>query len=151
MWRDDLGAGLQMAMFDLAGKLAGVPIHALLGEQVRTHCPISYWHHDASPATYEGQARRAVELGYSSIKIKTRPWWDVRETVERISAATPDWFSIDCDWNDLLIDEATAAPVLLELERDFPKIKVFEGPIRIDDVAGNRSLRARLRTPTAHH
>ena len=35
MWDDSLGAGLQMALFDAAGKLAGVPVHRLLGPKVR--------------------------------------------------------------------------------------------------------------------
>ena len=29
MWDDSLGAGLQMALFDAAGKLAGVPVYRL--------------------------------------------------------------------------------------------------------------------------
>ena len=33
MWDDSLGAGLQMALFDAAGKLAGVPVYRLLGQQ----------------------------------------------------------------------------------------------------------------------
>ncbi len=151
MWRDDLGAGLQMALFDVAGKLAGVPVHALLGAQVRDHCPLSFWHHDTSPARYEHEARVAVELGYTSLKIKTRPWWDVHETLRRISDATPDWFRIDTDWNDMLIDVAHALPVLSALEDEFEKIKIFEGPMRATDVPGNQLLRKQLRTPTAHH
>jgi hypothetical protein len=41
--------------------------------------------------------------------------------------------------------------VLRKLEEAFPKIKVFEGPIRADDVAGNKLLRSQIRTATAHH
>jgi L-alanine-DL-glutamate epimerase-like enolase superfamily enzyme len=150
-WDDSLGAGLQMAMLDLAGKLAGVPAHRLLGEQVRSHCPLSFWDHDMSPELYEAEARESVRLGYTCMKIKTRPWWDVRDTVQRISAATPDWFAIDADWNDFLIDASTALPVLRELEQAFPKIKIFEGPIKAADLDGNRRLRAQLRTAVAHH
>ena len=61
-WDDSLGAGLQMAILDLAGKLAGVPAHRLLGEQVRTHCPVSFWDHDMSPELYVVEAREAVRL-----------------------------------------------------------------------------------------
>ena len=151
MWDDTLGAGLQMALFDLAGKLAGVPVYRLLGPKHRDWAPISFWNHDMSPAAYEQEAIVAASLGYTSIKIKTRPWFDVYETVRRISAATPDWFHIDCDWNDFLLDASTAIPVLQELENDFPKITIWEGPILAHDVAGNRLLRERVRTPVAHH
>ena len=150
-WDDSLGAGLQMAVLDLAGKLAGVPAHRLLGEQVRSHCPVSFWDHDMSPELYEAEAREAVRLGYACMKIKTRPWWDVHETIARISEATPPWFAIDADWNDFLLDAPTALPVLSALETEFPKIKIFEGPIPVDDIDGNRRLRAGLRTQIAHH
>ena len=150
-WDDSLGAGLQMAVLDLAGKLAGVPAHRLLGEQVRSHCPLSFWDHDMSPELYEEEAREAVRLGYTCMKIKTRPWWDVHETIARISEATPPWFAIDADWNDFLLDAPTALPVLSALETEFPKIKIYEGPIPADDIDGNRRLRAGLRTQIAHH
>ena len=151
IWDDSLGAGLQMALLDAAGKLAQVPVHALLGQQVRGACPLSFWDHDMAPERYAAEAREAVRLGYTCMKIKTRPWWDVRDTVQRISAATPDWFAIDADWNDFLIDASTALPVLRELEQAFPKIKIFEGPIKAADLDGNRRLRAQLRTAVAHH
>lgn len=151
MWDDSLGAGLQMALFDVAGKLAGVPMYRLLGRKVRDWCPVSFWDHDMGPDVYEQEAKVAVELGFTSLKIKTRPWFDVYETVKRISAATPDWFHIDCDWNDFLLDVSTAVPVMRELETDFPKISIWEGPINARDVAGNRLLREKVRTPVAHH
>jgi len=151
MWDDNLGAGLQMALFDAAGQLAGVPVYRLLGQKVRDWCPISFWDHDMSPELYEAEAKIAVGLGYTSFKIKTRPWHDVYETVKRISEATPDYFHIDSDWNDFLINVASAVPVLRELETDFPKISIFEGPIRATDLPGNRLLREKIRTPIAHH
>lgn len=151
MWDDSLGAGLQMALFDAAGKLAGVPVHRLLGHPCRDWAPISFWDHDMSPEKYEIEAKKAVELGYTSIKIKARPWFDVYETVQRISAVTPDYFHIDADWNDFLLNVSNAVPVLRELEEDFPKIKIFEGPIAGDDIEGNRLLRRKIRTATAQH
>jgi L-alanine-DL-glutamate epimerase-like enolase superfamily enzyme len=151
MWDDSLGAGLQMALFDAAGKLAGVPVYRLLGHLVRQWCPISFWDHDMSPEKYEAEARKAASLGYTSIKIKARPWFDVYETVKRISAATPDYFCIDADWNDFLLNVSYAVPVLRALEEEFPKIKIYEGPIRADDVPGNKLLRSQIRTATAHH
>nr|HMN31621.1 enolase C-terminal domain-like protein [Caldilineaceae bacterium] len=151
MWDDSLGPGLQMALFDVAGKLAGVPVYRLLGQKVRDWCPMSFWDHDMSPEKYEIEAKKAVELGYTSLKIKARPWFDTYETVKRISAATPDYFCIDADWNDFLISVSFAVPVLRALEEEFPKIKIFEGPIRGDDVAGNKLLRSQIRTAIAHH
>ncbi|MBS10441.1 MAG: enolase [Gemmatimonadetes bacterium] len=151
MWDDSLGAGLQMALFDAAGKLAGVPLYRLLGQKCRDWCAVSFWDHDMSPEKYEVEARTAVELGYTCIKIKTRPWFDVRETIRRISDITPDHFRIDADWNAFLNNASNAIPVLRELEETFPKIKIFEDPINRDDASGNRYMRTQIRTAIAHH
>jgi L-alanine-DL-glutamate epimerase-like enolase superfamily enzyme len=151
MWDDGLGAGLQMALFDAAGKLAGVPVYRLLGPKCRDWCPISFWDHDMSPEKYEIEARTAVELGYTCIKIKARPWFDVFETIRRISEATPEHFRIDADWNAFLNNASNAIPVLRELERTFPKIKIFEDPIPREDASGNRYLRTQIESAIAHH
>jgi L-alanine-DL-glutamate epimerase-like enolase superfamily enzyme len=151
LWDDSLGAGLQMAVLDAAGKCAGVPVYRLFGQKCREWCAISFWDHDMSPENYAAQARIAVELGYTCIKIKTRPWWDVRETIRAISDATPDHFRIDADWNAFLNHAGTAIPVLRELEQTFPKIKMYEDPIGRNDASGNRHLRTQIETPIAHH
>lgn len=151
MWDDSLGAGLQMALFDAAGKLADAPVYRLLGDKCRDWCAVSFWDHDMSPEKYEIEAKQAVELGYTCIKIKTRPWFDVRETIRRISESTPDHFRIDADWNAFLNNASNAIPVLRELEESFPKIKIFEDPIKREDASGNRHMRTQIRTPIAHH
>ena len=151
MWDDSLGAGLQMALFDAAGKLAGVPLYKLLGTKCRDWCAISFWDHDMSPERYAIEAQTAVELGYTCIKIKTRPWFDVRETIRQISAVTPDHFRIDADWNAFLNNASNAIPLLRELEQTFPKIKIFEDPIPRHDASGNHFLRTQISTAIAHH
>ena len=151
MWDDSLGAGLQMALFDAAGKIADVPVYRLLGDKCRDWCAVSFWDHDMSPEKYEIEAKKAVELGYTCIKVKTRPWFDVRETMQRISDATPDHFRIDADWNAFLNNASNAIPVLRELEESFPKIKIFEDPIKRNDASGNRYMRTQIRTAIAHH
>jgi len=151
MWDDSLGAGLQMALFDAAGKIAEVPVYRLLGDKCRDWCAVSFWDHDMSPEKYEIEARAAVELGYTCIKVKARPWFDVRETLRRISDATPDHFRIDTDWNAFLNNASNAIPVLRELEETFPKIKIFEDPIKREDASGNRYMRTQIRTAIAHH
>ena len=151
MWQDRLGAGLQMALLDAAGKEAGVPVARLLGEPCRTHCPVSHWGHDMPPELYRQEALWAVEHGYTSMKIKTRPWFDVAETLELISGATPDAFEIDTDWNDFLLSAPRAIPVLRHLEDRFPKMALVEGPIPAADSNGNRAIRDAIACPVAHH
>ncbi len=151
MWNDELGAGLQMALFDAAGKAVGVPVYRLLGTPCRKHCPLSHWGHDMPPDLYAQEAQRAVARGYTSMKIKTRPWFDVHETLTRISEVTPDYFQIDADWNDFLLSAVYGVPVLQELEAQFPKLSIIEGPMPPDDGVGNREIMRAIVLPVAHH
>jgi len=80
---DTLGAGLQMAIYDLVGKALGVPAHRLLNlPRVREWCPISWWNVDMSPEDWAAEAQEAVSKGYTSHKLKGRPWWDIYAQIE---------------------------------------------------------------------
>lgn len=164
MWDDSLGAGLQMALFDLVGKQLGVPVHHLIGSpaprsrpgpqaaiaRVRDWCPIAWWCWDMTPDDWVLETRDAVASGYTSFKFKARPWYDLRAAIEAISAATPDHCTFDLDFNGTLVSVAQAQRVLTELEK-FPKVHFFETPIPQDHVDANRSLRGKLRSPIAMH
>ena len=86
----------------------------------------------------------------SSFKLKARPWHDLRAATQAISDATPDHCVFDLDFNSLLVSAGQAQHVLADLEA-FPKVHFFETPIPQHDVAGNRSLRSKLRRPVAMH
>jgi L-alanine-DL-glutamate epimerase-like enolase superfamily enzyme len=150
MWDDSLGAGLQMALFDLAAKRLGVPMHRLFGQKVRDDCPISWWSIDMPPADFAAEATNAIANGYTSYKLKARPWFDIREQVRAVCEVVPPTFHIDVDFNGLLIDSASAVPVLKELEQ-FPNVSFFESPIPQGDVEGNKRVRAQTRCAIAMH
>ena len=148
---DSLGAGLQMALTDLVGKALGVPAYRLLGlPRVRSSCPISWWNIDMPPEAFAEEAKDALAAGYTSYKIKARPWWDVYAQVEAIAAVTPPHFRLDLDWNDMLLNAGNAAPVLAELDRE-PRVAIYESPIKQHDVEGNRLLRKKTTRPLALH
>lgn len=52
MHDDSIGLGPQIAAFDLAGKIAGVPVHALLGSKLRNFSPMSWWDIDMPPGDW---------------------------------------------------------------------------------------------------
>jgi L-alanine-DL-glutamate epimerase-like enolase superfamily enzyme len=143
MWDDTLGIPLQMALFDLAGKAAGVPIYRLLGEKVRDWCPISWWSIDMPPADCASQVKKAVEQGYTSYSFKARPWFDVREQVRAVCAAIPPSFQLTVDFSRLM-DTAAVLPVIKDLEQ-FPNVTVLKQPVPYDDFAGHQRLRAQTR------
>ena len=148
---DSLGAGLQMAIYDLVGKAHGVPVHRLFNlPQVRQWCPISWWNVDMPAEEFAAEAREAVERGYTSHKIKGRPWWDIYAQVEAIAKAVPDYYHLDIDWNQMLVNASNAAPVLQRLDQ-YPIVSLYESPIPQGDVEGNRRLRDKITRPIAHH
>jgi L-alanine-DL-glutamate epimerase-like enolase superfamily enzyme len=148
---DTLGAGLQMALYDLVGKALGVPAHRLFnGPRVRAWCPISWWNIDMAPEAFAAEAAEAVARGYTSHKIKARPWWDIQEQVEAISAVTPPHYHLDLDWNQMLLNAGNAAPVLRMLD-GYERVRVYESPIMQRDVEGLRRLRGLTTRPIALH
>lgn len=148
---DSLGAGLQMALYDLAGKALGVPVYRLFNQpRVREWCPISWWNIDMPPEVLAEEAREALSRGYTSHKIKARPWWDLYAQVESISAVTPPHFRLDLDWNNMLLNAGNAAPVLAALDT-YERVAIYESPIMQHDVEGQRLLRGKTTRPIALH
>lgn len=150
MWDDSLGAGLQMALFDAVAKTLGVPIHHLLGRQVRREAFISWWSIDMSPQDWLLECRDALAQGYTSYKFKARPWFDLDEQMRIVTAEMPEHFEIDLDFNTMLNDSAHAVRQMRAMEK-YPHLKIFESPIPQGDVAGNKYLRSQTCIPIAMH
>lgn len=147
---DSISIGLQMALFDALGKALGVPCHALLGTQCRDSTPISWWVQSASPADWTAECIDAVAAGYTTCKVKARPWWDVVEQVRAVSEVVPAGFHLDLDFNETLQNVAVATLVIQQLEQ-FESVAFIESPIPQTDAAGNAALRQAVRKPLAGH
>tara|TARA_Y100000588_G_scaffold179409_1_gene193280 strand:- start:803 stop:2095 length:1293 start_codon:yes stop_codon:yes gene_type:complete len=150
MHDDSLGCGLQMALFDVVGKILEVPVYELLGTKVRDWVPISWWSIDASPDQWAAEAQEAVAHGYTSFKLKPRPWWDIVAQVEAIDQVVPNQFKLDLDPNGTFQTAAAAIPIIKKLER-YDIVAMFEEPIPRDDVLGNRQVRRAINRPIAMH
>jgi L-alanine-DL-glutamate epimerase-like enolase superfamily enzyme len=148
---DTLGAGLQMAIYDVVGKALEVPVHQLFNlNKVRDWCPIAWWNTKMSPEDLAEEAQDAVQKNYIFHKFKARPWFDVYEQVEEISAVTPEHYCLDLDWNGMLMNVGTAAPVMQRLDQ-YDRVSIYEGPINQGDVEGLRELRRKVAKPIAIH
>ena len=150
MWDDTLGAGVQMALFDAVAKAQDVPIYRLLGTKVRDWCPLSWWNMDMPPKGWAEECRQAVKLGYTSAKLKARPWFDLHACIQAVQRVVPKGFHLDLDYNSTLGNSANAIPHLKELEA-YPEVAMIETPIPQSDVAGNRQIRAHFNRPLAMH
>jgi L-alanine-DL-glutamate epimerase-like enolase superfamily enzyme len=148
---DSLGAGLQMALYDVVAKALGVPAYRLFNlPKVRDWVPIAWWNIDFPPEGLAEEARDALARGYTAMKTKARPWWDVYEQVKAISNVTPPHMKIDMDWNQMLINASNAAPVLTELDKQ-ERVALYESPIMQRDVEGLRQLRSKISKAIALH
>lgn len=150
MHDDSLGAGLQMALFDVVGKILDVPVYELLGQKVRDWVPISWWSIDASPKDWAAEAKQAVTSGYTSFKLKPRPWWDIVAQIGAIAKVVPSHFKLDLDPNGTFQNAAAAIPIIKKLEA-FEQVAMFETPIPQGDVLGNRQIRQAINRPIAMH
>jgi L-alanine-DL-glutamate epimerase-like enolase superfamily enzyme len=148
---DSLGAGLQMALYDVVGKALGVPVYRLFNRpKVRDWTPIAWWNTKMAPEDLAGEAQDAVAAGYLFHKFKARPWIDVYAQVEAISAVTPPYYMLDLDWNEMLLTAGNAAPVLQALDQ-YERVSIYESPIYHHDVEGMRELRRKISHPMAIH
>ena len=148
---DSLGAGLQMALYDLVGKALDVPMYRLLNQAVvRDKSPISWWSTKMPADVLAAEAKDALAEGYLSHKFKARPWFDVREQVSAVAKVVPENFRLDIDWNEMLLSPGEATPLLQELDKE-PRIGIYEDPIMRTDIAGQKALRSKVSRPLATH
>ena len=62
-------AGLDQALWDIAGKARGVPVHELLGGPVRESAMVYAWIGGDEPAHVAEEASAQVEAGFSAVKM----------------------------------------------------------------------------------
>ncbi|MBP0456756.1 galactonate dehydratase [Streptomyces montanisoli] len=87
-------AGLDQALWDIAGKAYGAPVHALLGGPVRDRVRVYAWVGGDEPAHIAEQVAAQTEAGFTAVKMnaagRTSPMATAAETaaiVERVAAA----------------------------------------------------------------
>lgn len=150
MWQDDLGVGVQMALFDAVGKTLNVPVYRLLGKKIREWCPISWFCMEMPPEDWALQCQEAVAQGYMSCKLKARTWQDIHAGLQAIFAVVPKQFVVSLDFNGTLWNSGQAVQFLKTLEQ-YPQVAIIESPIPQADVAGNAYIRKHIHRPIAMH
>lgn len=134
-------AGVEMALWDLAGKRAGKSLRELLGgtrERVDVGVSVGL---QASPAALVETVGRYLEQGYRRIKIKIKPGRDVGDA-QAVRAAFPN-VRLQVDANSAYT--LATADVLRPL--DDLNLLLIEQPLNEDDIWDHRKLQARLNTP----
>jgi galactonate dehydratase len=142
-------AGVDIALWDIAGKAAGLPVWRLLQGEARPRVPVYAasvgWGEDDGAAAEE--ARAYVARGFTSLKVKIgTPVAAACARVERIRAAVGEAVELtaDSNWAYDLDGAITVGQALAANGYAW-----FEEPLRPEDEEGYRQLRARCAVPLA--
>ncbi|MDA0748193.1 MAG: hypothetical protein O2954_16850, partial [bacterium] len=137
------------ALLDIAGQAYGIPVHRFFGEQVRDRVPVSYWSCHMEPHETAAEAAVGAEKGFTSHKLKARPW-DIVETVRRMKESAGPNYTVGVDPNTLFDLPPAAARLAKELE-PFGTVANFEDPMKKTNLDWFRLLREKTHIPIALH
>lgn len=136
-------SAIDIALWDIAGKAAGVPIHKLLGGMGRTRVPAYAssinWLDDA---TVEAEVVAVLKAGFREIKVKLgHPLKDAIARAKLIRKLAGDDIAlyVDANWAYDVDDALIVGRALADLGYGF-----FEEPIAPHDRAGYRRLAQHL-------
>lgn len=124
----DIGAGLRMAILDAIGKKTGSPVHRLLGTQKREEVGMAWWLPDMDLESYRKGIENGVENGYSTVKIKARPWRDISKIISELDSEFGDQIDLYMDFNDNIRNVSRAREVLEEID-DLEIVSGIESPM----------------------
>ncbi|MDE0637814.1 MAG: mandelate racemase/muconate lactonizing enzyme family protein [Candidatus Poribacteria bacterium] len=148
---DSVGFGIQMSLYDAVGKTVGVPASGLIGPKVRESCPISWWDIDMPPEDWVAEVQESVKRGYTSAKLKARPWRDIFAQVDAVGNAVPADYKLDIDFNGFLRTADNAIPVLQKLD-EHPNVAIYESPFYLGtDIEGAARLQEAVQKRIVEH
>lgn len=133
--------GVDIALWDLAGKAYNLPLYALLGGQVTDRVPLYATGFDLKTP------QRYVDQGYRALKM--RVGFDAKQdllNVEAVRKAIGDDIALLVDVN---MGWTRQQALALAPRYDAFGLYWLEEPVRSDDLEGYALLRARMTTPLA--
>jgi L-alanine-DL-glutamate epimerase-like enolase superfamily enzyme len=163
-------SGLDIAMWDLMGRQAGLPLYRLLGgyrDEVRAYASGGFYAEGKDADGLADEARRYVETGFRHVKIKVGRTTDTPVN-PLVHMDAPDFATVTFaedlrrvravreaigDDARLMVDanNAWTRATALEAGRKFERLGVhwFEEPVATDDRAGSAALAVSLSVPIA--
>ncbi len=138
-------SALEIAMLDLQGKVAGLPLHAILGGKVRDTVELCFAVSIDTPEAMAAEVRKFPACKCFKVKVSGDADLDVKR-LEAISAARPDiqiWLDANQSYHPIALER------FLTAIRDFKQIRCFEQPVRSEDWLGLRRMREKSPYPVA--
>ena len=141
-------AGIEMALLDICGKAAGVPVHQLLGGAYRDRVPVSYSLHIKAPEAMAEEAAHYASAGYGTLKVKMgRTWAEDLASLAAVRDAVGPHVSIRVDVNGAWTSVSEAVRRIAAMsEYD---VELVEQPLHGDNLAGMAELRRVSALPIA--
>jgi L-alanine-DL-glutamate epimerase-like enolase superfamily enzyme len=135
-------SGLDIALYDLAGRLSGWPVHVLLGGSVRKRVQTTWVVGLGTLDEMAAEAAEYADKGFGHLKVKggQDPAKDL-ELIRAVRAAIPADAELCLDANEGY-DAATALPYLAKMGE--AGLTLLEQPLPRWDLAGLVRLRERL-------
>ena len=140
----------EMAICDLVGKARNVPVHALLGGAVRDLVRADYWMGQQTPEDSKHTVERALEAGFSGIKIKCQIEDPMYERLKAILEVAGPEFKVTVDPNERFRTAEQTIELASQLDA-LGNVEVFEDPIPKSDVEGYRRIHDAINHPLAQH
>ena len=141
-------SGIDVALWDILGKVRGVPIYQLLGGKCRDKVPVyATALYPEEPAKVAARARGFAEQGFHGVKIKVG--FDLEQDIRIVRAVRQELgkdFVIMTDAN-----QGYTLDVAVEAAAAFADCGAFwlEEPLFVEDIEGHAALREKTKAPIA--
>jgi L-rhamnonate dehydratase len=137
--------GVDLALWDLRGKIEGKPVHELLGGRKRDRLPVygTIYPMAQTPEEVRAQVAEGQAKNLRNFKFAADPWWldDIAHTGRLLAAARAQ----AGDQAHIIVDAALSYRTAAEGLRLFPVFKevgiwFLEAPLPLDDVEGHLEM-----------
>jgi D-galactarolactone cycloisomerase len=141
-------SGVDIALWDILGKVRGLPLYKLLGRKCRNKVPVyATALYPEEPSKVAKRARDFANQGFQGVKIKVG--FDLRQDVRIVRAVRQELgkdFTVMTDAN-----QGYGVDVALEAAEAFAESGIFwlEEPLFVEDIEGHARLREQGKTPIA--
>ena len=139
-------AGVEMALWDLAGKALGAPVYTLLGGRMRDRIPLSYSVPHGEPEQMAEFALERAREGFRTVKVKTGQGMQTDvEAVRQVREAVGSAHRVRVDAN-MAMRSAKDAIRLVERIMEYDP-EMLEQPMPAHDLQAMAEIRASVSLP----
>ena len=141
-------SGVDIALWDILGKVRGVPLYQLLGGKVRDKVPVyATALYPEEPSKVAAKARRFADQGFHGVKIKVG--FDLDQDIRIVRAVRRELgkdFIVMTDAN-----QGYSVEIGIKAAQAFADVGAFwlEEPLFVEDIGGHAIVREKGRTPIA--